>query len=122
MTILADTSIWIDHFRKNRALLPEWLAKGRILMHPCVYGELSCGSMSQRSQILSDLSKLPHAKVALDYEVLQLLETRKLWSRGLGWIEVHLLASAQLSKASLWTLDKRLIKAATELGIQLRLS
>jgi predicted nucleic acid-binding protein len=66
---------------------------------------------------LSDLQVLPPAKLASDSEVLQLIEERKLWGRGLGWVDVHLLASALLSQCAFWTLDKKLRRAATELGL-----
>ncbi len=86
-------------------------------MHLFVAGELACGNLKSRVAILSDLHALPSAKLASNTEVLQLIEDRRLWGRGLGWVDVHLLASALLSHCGLWTLDKKLGEAATELGL-----
>ena len=86
-------------------------------MHPFVSGELACGNLKSRATILSDLHALPPAKVASNTEVLQLIEDRRLWGRGLGWVDVHLLASALLSHCGFWTLDKKLGEAAAELGL-----
>ena len=115
--VLADTSIWIEHFRHREPALADRLSEGLVLMHPFVSGELACGNLKNRAAILSDLQALPHAKLASNAEVLQLIEDHRLWGRGLGWIDAHLLASALLSNCRLWTLDVRLAKAAAELGM-----
>ena len=86
-------------------------------MHPFVMGELACGNLKSRDVILSDLSKLPFAKAASNSDVLMLIENGQLWGKGLGWIDVHLLASALLSNGRLWTLDKSLSRAAELLGV-----
>lgn len=115
--LLADTSVWIDHFRQNRSSLATCLSEGLILMHPWVYGELACGNLKNRSAILSDLKALPSAMPARDVDVLALIENRGLRGRGLGWVDMHLLASALLSNCRFWTLDKRLASAARDLGL-----
>ena len=115
--VLADTSVWIQHFRRGEPTLANHLSKGLVLMHPFVSGELACGNLKGRAAILSDLHALPPAKVASNTEVLQLIEDRRLWGRGLGWVDVHLLASALLSHCGFWTLDKKLGEAAAELGL-----
>ena len=115
--MLADTSIWIKHFRHNEPTLANHLSDGLVLMHPCVAGELSCVNLRNRAAILSDFRALPPATVASNSEVLRLIDDRRLWGRGLGWIDAHLLASALLSNCRLWTLDVRLAKAAGELGV-----
>jgi len=86
-------------------------------MHPFVTGELACGNLKDRASILTDLESLPPARVASNPEVRQLIEERKLWGKGLGWIDAHLLASALLSSCRFWTFDKRLGQAAAELGL-----
>jgi predicted nucleic acid-binding protein len=86
-------------------------------MHAFVAGELACGNLKNRAAILSDLQALPPATPASDAEVLRFIEEWRLWGRGLGWIDVHLLASAVLSHCALWTLDKRLAHTAKELGL-----
>lgn len=115
--VLADTSVWIQHFRRGEPTLASHLAEGRVLMHPFVLGELACGSLKKRAEILADLQELPLAKLASTAEALRLIEDRRLWGRGLGWVDVHLLASALLSDCEFWTLDKRLGEAAAKLGL-----
>ena len=115
--MLADTSVWIRHFRYGERTLADRLSDGLVLMHPFISGELACGNLKDRAEILSDLHALPTAKPASNEEVLQLTEDRRLWGHGLGWIDAHLLASALLSNCRFWTLDKRLRQAATELGL-----
>lgn len=115
--LLVDTSVWIEHFRQGQPELAAHLSEGLVLMHPCVSGELACGNLKRRAAVLSALNTLPSAKQAADAEVLELIELRKLWGRGLGWIDAHLLASALLSNCRLWTFDKRLERAAADLGL-----
>jgi predicted nucleic acid-binding protein len=114
---LADTSIWVDHFRHGRSDLADRLSEGSVLIHPGVFGELACGNLKHRATVMSDLAKLPTATLATDAEVLHLIEKRMLWGRGIGWIDAHLLTSALLSQCWLWTSDRRLAKAADDLGI-----
>ena len=115
--ILADTSVWVAHFRHGEPTLAHHLSEGLILMHPCVSGELACGNLKDRRAILSDLQALPPAEVASYADIMALVEDRKLWGRGLGSVDVHLLASSLLSRCQLWTLDKQLRRAALELGL-----
>lgn len=115
--ILADTSIWIAHFRHGEPALADFLGSGLILMHPCVHGELACGNLKDRESILADLAALPMANLAADSEVLTFVEKYGLWGRGIGWIDVHLLVSALLSECHLWTLDTRLHAAAREFAL-----
>ena len=116
--VLADTSVWIDHFRRREPALADRLSEGLVLLHPFVFGELACGNLKHRAAILSDLDALPQSRLASDAEVLQLIEDRRLWGRGLGWIDAHLVASALLSNCRFWTLDKKLATVATELGLR----
>ena len=97
--------------------MADHLSEGLVLMHPFVSGELACGNLKGRAAILSHLRALPQVKVASNAEVLQLIEDRRLWGRGLGWVDVHLLASALLSHCRFWTLDRKLAEAAAELGL-----
>jgi len=115
--VLADTSVWIQHFRRGEPALAAQLSDGLVLMHPFISGELACGNLKGRAAILSDLQTLPPAELASHKEVLQLIEDRRLWGRGLGWVDMHLLASALLSRCGFWTLDKKLAGAAVELGL-----
>jgi hypothetical protein len=116
--VLVDTSVWIAHFRERQPALADLLSEGLVVTHPFVAGELACGNLRKRTDILSDLAALPAAIRASDAEVMRLVEDRRLWGRGLGWIDAHLLAAALLSHCRLWTLDKRLGTAASELGLK----
>ncbi len=106
--ILVDTSVWIDHLRRGNTRLTEALEAGEVLGHPFVIGELACGTLKHRERILALLDELPQASLASHEEVLKVVETHRLAGRGLGLIDVHLLASALLEGAELFTLDKRL--------------
>ncbi len=115
--ILADTSVWIGHLRIGSERLRSLLYDEQVLCHPFVIGELACGTLHNRQEILSTLMALPEARVAEYDEVLRFLETRRLYGRGLGWVDAHLLASTLLTGCTLWTLDKPLRKAASALGV-----
>lgn len=115
--VLVDTSLWNAHFRARHRGLAELLSDGLVLMHPFVAGELACGNLKNRAALLSDLAALPAAARATDAEVMRLVDDRRLWGRGLGWTDMHLLAAALISRCRLWTLDKRLASAASELGL-----
>src|SRR5579863_4198309 len=115
--LLADTSVWIQHFRRGLPTLADRLSDGLVPMHPFVSGEPACGNLKTRAAVLSSLHALPAAKLASSTEVLQLIERRRLWGRGLGWIDIHLLASALLSHCELWTLDKKPAEVAAEPGL-----
>jgi predicted nucleic acid-binding protein len=115
--ILADTSVWVAHFRKGVPQLAALLNDGLVLAHPMVVGELACGNLRNRARILSDLEALPPAACATPEEVLGLVEARGLWGLGIGWIDAHLLAAALLSTCPLWTLDARLLRATAAAGV-----
>ncbi|MDP1697444.1 MAG: type II toxin-antitoxin system VapC family toxin [Xanthomonadaceae bacterium] len=113
--ILVDTSIWIDHLRAGDSVLTRLLETGRVLAHPLVIGELALGHLHQRQQILDALHDLPKATVATDVEVLAFIDRQQLAGLGIGYVDVHLLASVQLTPdAQLWTRDKRLHAVASE--------
>lgn len=116
--ILVDTSVWIDHLRSGEPALAAALEGGGVLMHPFVVGELACGNLKNRREVLRLLGDLPSAPTATDPEALSFIERRALMGRGIGYIDVHLLASAALdSTARLWTRDRRLAAAAAELEL-----
>ena len=115
--ILVDTSVWVDHLRRTDAGLAALLERGQVLMHPFVIGEIACGSLSDRELTLELLQQLPMAAVAEPDEALGFIELRRLHGRGIGYADVHLLASTALSAGStLWTRDKRLREAAEAMG------
>lgn len=114
--LLVDTSVWVDHLRSGNAELAELLDNAEVTCHPFIIGELACGNLENRQEILSLLAALPSAVQASHEEALAFLENRRLMGKGLGYIDLHLLASAALSQVPLWTLDKRLSRAAAESG------
>ena len=110
--ILVDTSIWVAHLRGGSSKLVTLLMEGVVMGHPFIRGELACGNLKNRARTLDDLGRLPCATAATHEEVIKLVEDRKLWGLGIGWIDAHLLASALLSNCELWTLDEKLTHAA----------
>ena len=114
---LVDTSVWVEHLRRGTSRLRDLLEGGLVLCHPFVAGELACGSLRNRVEILSLMAELPHTTVARHDEVLELVDRQRLRGRGLGWIDAHLLASALLTHCPLWTRDRALARAARDLGI-----
>ena len=110
--MLVDTSVWIDHLRRGNTTLAALLERGEVLCHPFVIGELACGILRNRAEILSLLEALPQAALADHAEVLGFLEKHGLPGEGIGWIDAHLLASARLARAALWTYDRALASAA----------
>jgi len=115
--ILVDTSVWVDHLRRGDAGLAALLERASVLTHPFVIGELACGSIGQRTQLIGLLQMLPQATVAQADEVLTFIERRRLYALGIGYVDAHLLASVALTPgSSLWTRDKRLLAAARRLG------
>jgi len=115
--MLVDTSVWVRHLREGDARLAAALERAEVSTHPWVIGELACGRLSDRATVLGLLRALPSAPVASVDEALGLIERRALMGRGIGWVDVQLLASALLAGVSLWTLDRRLAAAADELGV-----
>jgi predicted nucleic acid-binding protein len=116
---LVDTSVWIDHLRVGNSRLASFLQDALVLTHPFVIGELACGRLENREQVLILLRVLPAAEMAEHNEVLGFAERYRLYGRAIGWIDAHLLASARLSAAALWTLDRPLHRVATSLRLAL---
>lgn len=116
--ILVDTSIWIDHFYAGVPSLVALLQQEKVLLHPFIIGELACGNIQNRQEILSLLHNLPSVSVASDKEALLLIENFSLMGKGVGYIDIHLLASVLIQNGSkLWTRDKRLVVIANEMNL-----
>lgn len=115
--ILADTSIWIDHFRRGDPALVRLLEQGGVCCHPFVVGELALGGLVNRREILGHLMELPKAEVATDDEVLRIIEIEALAGSGIGYIDAHLLAATRLTGARLWARDRRLVEIADRLSL-----
>ena len=115
--MLVDTSVWINHFRRSNDDLEAFLEDGSVLVHSFVIGELACGSLRRRRDVIDLLERMPRAPVATDREVMNFIEHAGLHGSGLGLIDVHLLASARLAHESLWSADRRLHQAAVRLAL-----
>lgn len=116
--ILVDTSVWIDHLRTGIEPLSDALLQNRVHTHPMVMGELACGHLKNRRELLNEWSRLPKVTEASHDETLFMIEHHQLMGRGLGFIDAHLLASCKINQACrLWTRDKRLLQLAKEIGI-----
>jgi predicted nucleic acid-binding protein len=116
--VLVDTSVWISHLRDGNAELACLLNDGRVLCHPLIIGELACGNLKDRAVILSFLKLLPMSIEAEHEEVLSFIENSRLMGKGMGYADVHLIASAVLTGVSIWTLDKKLAQASDSLHIK----
>ena len=111
--VLVDTSVWIDHLRKASPRLTELLENGEVATHPFVVGELACGNITNRAEILALLHALPEAPRAGDDEILFFIDRHSLGGKGLGLIDIHLLASGQLGALPLWRSPRIILKAST---------
>jgi len=118
--VLVDTNIWINHFRRLDPGLVEVLNHGSVVCHPFIIGELACGNLKNRNEILGLLQSLPATKVIEQDEFMEFVESRQLMGKGLGFVDIHILASAVLTEVLLWTGDKRLAKTAADIGVAYR--
>ena len=115
--ILVDTSVWIKHLRESDKILIRLLEQGLVASHPFIIGELACGGIKNRHEIIGLLNDLPSTDVLDHYEILEFIEYRQIMNKGLGYVDVHLLGSALVSETPLWTFDKALREVADQLSI-----
>jgi len=116
--VLVDTSVWVSHLREGNSDLEHLLNVGEVMCHPFIVGELACGTLKNRREVLSLLKLLPSATLAKHDEILQFIEHNHLTGKGLGYIDVHLSASAVLTGVQMWSYDRNLNAANDELGIR----
>jgi hypothetical protein len=117
---LVDTSIWVRFLQKREPYhteLKTLLSQEQVIGHPLVFGELLIGDSGGRTRVLDDYARMEHARAVAHEELVTLVRTRRLFGRGIGWIDVHLLASAILCRATFWTADQALEEVASEFGI-----
>ncbi len=115
--LLVDTSVWVDHLRHTDPALQEQLRNNNVLIHPMVVGELAMGQFPSRTAFFADVLKLPVVAHASHREVLEMIEIRRLFGRGIGFIDCHLLASARIGKVQIWSRDRRFMTVAAEMGV-----
>ena len=115
--VLVDTSVWIDHFYKKNDHLVNLLNEGKVYTHEYIIGEIACGNISNRDEIIQLLRSLSFTLSISQEEILDFISNSHLYGKGLGFIDIHLLASSLISNAKLWTKDKKLNHVAKELNI-----
>ncbi|MFC1884285.1 type II toxin-antitoxin system VapC family toxin [Thermodesulfobacteriota bacterium] len=115
--ILVDTSVWIRHLRESEINLIHLLEQGLVACHPFIVGEIACGGIKNRKEIIDLLNDLPSTDILDHQDIMEFIEYRKIMNKGLGYVDVHLLGSALVSETSLWTFDKALRKIANQLSI-----
>jgi predicted nucleic acid-binding protein len=115
--VLVDTSVWARHLREGDSDLQRLLTDGKVMCHPFIIGEVACGNLKNRNEVLSLLRLLPMTIQAEHEEIMQFIEMNHLMGKGLGYVDVHLTASAVLTAVPIWTLDKRLDEANRGFGI-----
>lgn len=118
---LVDTSVWVEFFRGagRAARLADFLERDEVVLHSWVLGELALGGLGPRREaVMADLRHVSAAALVPDDEVLELVAGRRLWGLGIGWVDVHLLASALVGGCRLWTFDRSLVAAAGSLGLE----
>ncbi|MCH7664869.1 MAG: PIN domain-containing protein [Acidobacteria bacterium] len=115
--MLVDTSVWVDHLRRGNPQLEELLEATQVVCHRFIIGELACGNLRKRKQILAYLSRLPSAGFATHDEVMELVQARRLMGTGIGWVDAHLLAASLLARVPLWTMDRSLASVARQLDV-----
>ena len=115
--ILADTSVWVQHFRHGLPALAKRLSRGEVATHSVVIGELATGNLTRRRETLSWLAQLPRVAEASSAECLDFLERHELFGVGIGWSDVQLLAAAQRSHIPNWSLDKKMTASARQLRL-----
>jgi len=117
--VLADTSVWVDHWRHGNPRLARLLEQDCVVVHPFVLGEIALGRIRPRVEVLRNLQALDAPSLAEHEEVMDLVDRTPLWGRGIDWVDAHLLAAALLDRLRLWTLDRPLARVAAELGVAL---
>jgi predicted nucleic acid-binding protein len=115
--VLVDTSVWVTHLRRGSRQLEELLMNGEVMCHTFIVGELACGNLQNRKEIITLLQSLPMAPTIDSDEFLFFVEENCLAGRGIGFVDIHLLASTQLADVPLWTTDKKLRSAAEDLKV-----
>jgi len=115
--VLVDTSIWVAHLRQGRRQLEKMLMDAEVMCHPFIIGDLACGNLKNRNEIISLLQSLPMAPTIEFEEILFFINQNYMMGKGVGFVDVHLLASAQLAGVLLWTADKRLKASADQLQL-----
>jgi predicted nucleic acid-binding protein len=114
--VILDTSIWIEHFRGNKAYFPKiskLLENMEILAVECVFGELLQGIKNGREKEIikrywTHLPKENYDNVIIDAG--EYSSANKLLDKGVGLIDAIILMHGIRSESKIWTLDKKFLK------------
>lgn len=118
MSVLLDTSVWIRHFKTSNLRVVQLLESESVVSHEFVVTEIACGSLKSREETLGYFQELITLPTVSAQEVMLLIESKRLYSRGIGLVDAHLLASTLIvPDTQIWTADKRLESIAREMGI-----
>lgn len=115
--VLVDTSIWIDHLCNNNDQLFELLNDGKVFCHPFIIGELACGNIKNRNEIIAALQALPQSSIIEHDEIMIFIERNQIMGKGLGYIDIAILASSLVTTIPLWTFDQKLNTIAKKFKI-----
>lgn len=121
MKVLVDTSVWVDHLKNKNESLISLLQAGGVFTHEMVIGELACGSLKDREKFLTNMKALPSMPMLSSTAVHDFIESNSLYSKGIGWVDFHLLSSALGGNVLLWTLDGKLAGEARILGCEYKI-
>jgi len=116
--VIVDTSVWVENLRTGNDQLEELLIEAEVICHEFIIGELACGNLRNRGEILGLLKALPVSPTVGHLEFLHFIDEQQLMGRGIGFVDVHLLASAQLSGVPIWTVDRKLAEISKALSLQ----
>lgn len=116
--VLVDTSVWVDHLRGSVPRLARLLNEAEVLCHPFVIGELACGNLRNRDGILQLLDALPRIENVRDDDVVSFVTRHRFHGKGVGFIDMHLLAACAKAGRTIWTTDQRLARCAAGLGLR----
>jgi hypothetical protein len=115
--VLVDTSVWVSHFKRGNPQLETLLDDMQVATHDFIIGELACGNLKNRREILELLRALPVVPIASQAEILHFIDQQFLMGVGIGFIDAHLLASVRLMGIPLWTFDRPLQQIAVRLKL-----
>ena len=115
--VLVDTSVWVRHLRHTEPELVKLLQDGKVACHPFIIGELACGNLGNRAEIISLMHELPMLDVVENEELLVFIENNQIMGTGIGFVDVHLMAAAFLADITIWTYDKKLQQNCATLRI-----
>lgn len=118
--VLVDTSVWLPYLAGREPFatgLDDLLGRDEVVGHELILGELLIGDRGGCAKLLSDYAQMHQAGMVPHQEVVEFVRSRRLLGRGVGWIDIHLLASAMVERLQVWRADPRFSALAEELHL-----